>query len=263
MIEYSTFVKPIIDIITSAGEIILQYYDGEIETTLKADNSPVTKADIAANEYIISKLKKISNITIISEEEINQAVSLNQTFWLVDPLDGTKSFIKHTDEFTVNIGLIKNQIPVFGAVYVPVTKELYYTGEDGKAYKKVADESSQLISVRDIPEDGMTVVASKSHITNETKAYIEKLPVKDFKSASSSLKFCLLAEGKADIYPRFGLTMEWDTAAAHAILLAAGGSLEKTDGSKFIYAKTRNNYPETQKDYLNTFFIARGKKSDI
>jgi len=262
MMEYSAFVKPIIDIITNAGDIILQYYDKNIESTIKDDDSPVTKADIAANDYIVSELKKISDITIISEEGINSTVEKNETFWLVDPLDGTKGFIKHTDEFTVNIGLIENQKPIFGAVYIPVTKELYYTGEDGKAYKRVADGNDKLIEVRETPDDGMTVVASKSHMTDETKQYIDNLNVKDFAAASSSLKFCLLAEGKADIYPRFGYTMEWDTAAAHAVLLAAGGSLEKTDGSEFVYAKTTNNYPDTEKNYLNTFFIAWGKKTN-
>ena len=262
MMEYSTFVKPIIDIITNAGDIILQYYDNNIESTIKDDDSPVTKADIAANDYIVSELEKLSDITIVSEEGINSTVDKNQTFWLVDPLDGTKGFIKHTDEFTVNIGLIENQKPIFGAVYIPVTKELYFTGEDGKAYKTVDGGSEQLINVRDVPDDGMTVVASKSHMTDETKEYIDKLNVKDFAAASSSLKFCLLAEGKADIYPRFGYTMEWDTAAAHAVLLAAGGSLEKTDGSEFVYAKTTNNYPDTEKNYLNTFFIAWGKKTN-
>ncbi len=258
MMQYSSFVKPLLDIVIHAGDLILTYYKDDIDVTTKDDDSPVTKADLAANDYIVEKLKKLApEIALISEEEINEAVDASQPFWLVDPLDGTKSFINKTGEFTVNIGLIHDGKPVLGIVYVPVTKTLYYTGEDGHAYKK-KNGIAELISVRKKPANGLTVVASKSHRTQETDDYISKLDVHDFKASSSSLKFCLLAEGVADIYPRFGLTMEWDTAAAHAVLLAAGGYMEQPNGAAFEYGKTHITHPEIEKNYLNTYFIAWG-----
>ncbi len=248
--NFSVIIPQLLDIAVEAGNIIMHFYKNGANVEIKEDNSPVTEADIAANDYIVEKLAEIApDITIISEEgakEQNKGM-----FWLVDPLDGTKSFIKKTGEFTVNIALIDGSKAVIGVVYVPVTGDLYYTNEDGFAYKKSANDAAKRIEVRRVDESlGLVVVASKSHIDSQTEEYIKSLNVAEFISASSSLKFCLIAEGRADIYPRFAPTMEWDTAAAHAVLTAAGGEVLNPDGTEFIYRK---------KDFRNGFFIASGK----
>ena len=250
----SHFIKPLIEIAHAAGNLIMEYYEGKIEVQIKEDDSPVTAADIAANEYIVSELKKLDkNIPIVAEESANDpAIANKPIFWLVDPIDGTKGYIKKTGEFTVNIGLIEDGEPTIGVVYVPAQGNMYFTGEDGgayKSYKKDGEIVTEQIAAKK-PEGGLIVVASKSHRTPETDEYIEKLDVKEFISAASSLKFCLLAEGKADIYPRFGPTMEWDTAAGHAVLKASGGRVENLEGEPFIYGKG---------EFRNTFFVAFGK----
>lgn len=225
-----------------AGEIIMGYYTGKVTVMKKEDASPVTHADLAANKFIISELQKLTpSVPIVSEENDeadNVAAQAGGTFWLVDPLDGTKSFIKQTGEFTVNIALISAGKVMGGAVYVPAKSVGYFTAEDGNAYKQEGNNLPVQIRVRPVPEDGMVVVASQSHRTPETDAYIATLPkVKELISASSSVKLCLVAEGKADVYPRFGRTMEWDIAAGQAVLQAAGGKVENVDGSPFTYGK--------------------------
>ena len=240
-----------------AGDATLVvYHDDNFETEIKADNSPVTAADLAANDVIVSALSDaFPDIFLVSEEiPLDANTILPSRFWLIDPLDGTKSFLKKTGEFTVNIGLIEHGRPVWGVVYVPVSGISYYVGADGNAYKQYSNEVPQCISARTPPEEGVTVVASQSHLDPETAAYIEAVPqVASWKSVGSSLKFCSLADGTADIYPRFGPTMEWDTAAAHAVLNAAGGSVTQPDGSPFTYSHMQQDRP-----LLNGPFIARG-----
>lgn len=246
--------KQLTEIARQAGKIIMGFYEGGAGIEIKKDKTPVTEADITANDFIVKKLKKLTpDIPIVAEESENtQDAGESGKFWLVDPLDGTKSFIKKTGEFTVNIGLIDNGVPTIGVIYIPARDEMYFTGEDGKAYKQEGGGKPYPIEVRTPPEAGLSVVASQSHRTPETDAFIENLPkVEKLVSASSSLKLCLLAEGKADVYPRFGPTCEWDIAAGHAILQAAGGSLTTETGKKFAYGKP---------DYLNGYFIAWGKK---
>lgn len=232
----------------------MQYYAGTVDVTRKADNSPVTAADIAANRYIVEALAVLTPDIPVVAEENNEALNLSHLqaplFWLVDPLDGTKGFIKKSGEFTVNIGLVKNGTPIAGVVYVPVTEELYYTGENGGAFKQEKGGAPFPIHSRVASDEGMVVVASFSHRSAETDDYIQTLKVKSFLAAASSLKFCLLAEGKADIYPRFGRTMEWDTAAGHAVLSAAGGCVENLDGSPLHYGKP---------GFENPHFIAKGR----
>lgn len=228
------------------------FYDGKIEVMTKQDESPVTAADLAANKYIVESLQKLSpDIAIVSEENTgqeNEKAKKAGLFWLVDPLDGTKSYIKKTGEFTVNIALIKDGVAIGGAIFVPAQNKGYFVAEDGNSYKQEKDGLPTEIRVRPIPEEGVTVVASASHRTKETDDFIKKLDkVANIVSASSSLKLCLIAEGKADIYPRFGRTMEWDIAAGHAILSAAGGLIKNADGSKFVYGKD---------DLANPYFIA-------
>ena len=251
---YEKHASEIYYITKKAGEIIMSFYSGKIEVMLKGDESPVTAADLAANAYIVRQLKELTpDIPIVSEEndhQENERAGKHEKFWLVDPLDGTKSYIKRTGEFTVNVALIENNEPVGGAIYVPAKQVGYFTAEDKRAYKQEGSNLPIEIRVRPQPEDGLVVVASQSHRTTETDDYINSLPkVKELLSASSSIKLCLVAEGKADIYPRFGRTMEWDIGAGHAILKAAGGVVENVDGSKFTYSK---------KNFANPYFIAKG-----
>ncbi len=254
--------EPLLAIAREAGRIIMEYYEGSVEVHLKADASPVTVADLAANDYIVRELKVLTpNLPIVSEEDHEHhdagitnwhGEDLKETaFWLVDPLDGTKSFIRHTGEFTVNIGLVSKGKPMVGVVYAPVEGVCYYTGDNGKAYKKGKTGKAKIIEARTPGKDGLVVVTSQSHNSPKTDAYVAKLgKVKERISSSSSIKLCLIAEGKADVYPRLGTTMEWDTAAAHAVLNAAGGSLIGLDGAPFVYAKD---------GFKNPHFVAKGR----
>lgn len=251
--QHSSLINPILQIAKEAGGIIMRHYSADsINVERKDDHSPVTIADKDANDYIVGKLTALTpDIPIISEEGINEPTRADQRhFWLVDPLDGTKSFIKHTGEFTVNIALIEDGTPILGAVFIPNSGELFYTGEDGRAYMEISGLKKR-VEARKAGADGLVVIASKSHRTEETDAYISNLKVKEFISASSSLKFAMLASGKADCYPRFGTTMEWDTAAGHAVLLAAGGYVENIDGTPLKYGR---------ENFTNPYFIAWGKK---
>lgn len=239
-----------------AGQIIMRHYGEEkaLDIVHKHDASPVTEADLDANRHIVAGLAKLTpDIPIISEEgEQNESHRHAPCFWLVDPLDGTKSFIRRTGQFTVNIGLIKRGVPILGVVGIPVQDDYYFTGVDGQAWRRIGETQPQRIKCRSMPARALRVVASHSHRTPETDAFIATLPgVEKLVSAASSLKFCMIAKGEADIYPRFGPTMEWDTAAGHAVLLAAGGGMETPEGRPFQYGKP---------GYLNGNFIARGKR---
>lgn len=253
--SYSNYASEILYTAKKAAELIMDYYSRNIEVQHKTDNSPVTEADFAANEFIKQQLLQISpGIPVVSEEnseEENLNAASGDIFWMVDPLDGTKSYINKTGEFTVNIALIQNCIPQGGVVYIPTKATGYFTAEDGNSYKQIGNNLPEEIKVRQRPTNKIVVVASKSHMTTTTEEYIESLGEDiTLVSASSSLKFCMIAEGKADIYPRFGNTMEWDTAAGHAVLLAAGGHVECPDGSPLLYRKN---------GFLNPFFIAKGR----
>lgn len=239
-----------------AGAIIMEYYEADMNVGQKADNSPVTEADIAANDFIVEALQRIApDIPVIAEEggtDDHERPLDAQRFFLVDPLDGTKSFIRHGGEFTVNIALIEHENPVMGVVYVPAMGVLY-TGclKEKEAKKQEAGGVFIRIQTRKPPKDGMDVVFSRSHNTPETEAFLKHITVRHAVAASSSLKFCVVAEGKADIYPRFGTTMEWDTAAGHAVLLAAGGTVKTPEGKPFLYHKP---------GFVNGHFVAWGKR---
>ncbi len=226
-----------------AGHEIMKIYSTEdFGVEMKGDNSPLTKADIASQKVIMKYLEK-TNIPVLSEESDEQVEFVVRKSWtrcwVVDPLDGTKEFIKRNGEFTVNIALVENSKPIFGVIYVPARDELYYSipGEGAYIRKSVAGNSpEERLPAQELPP-AFTIVGSRSHSSPETEAYIDEMKAKhgevDFAASGSSLKFCLVAEGKAHSYPRFAPTMEWDTAAGHAILLAAGGSVvvwpEKTE----------------------------------
>lgn len=216
----------------------MKYFSDGYTKSKKSDDSPVTEADIAANKYITEKLTAlIPDIPIIAEEDETMGSNQHKRFFLVDPLDGTRSFVRGEPEFTVNIGLIENNQPVFGVIYCPPQDILYFGLVGDKAYKQIGNGEPQIIKTRPAPSDGLTVVRSRSHPSKATNDYLQTLQIKELVSGSSSVKFCMVAEGSADIYPRFGRTMEWDTAAGHAILVAAGGKVETSDSKPFLYGK--------------------------
>ena len=239
-----------------AGEVIMQIYESpDFDVRSKSDDSPVTAADEAADALISAGLRAaFPGVPLVTEE---QAVSHGQTvstFLIVDPLDGTKEFVQRRGDFTVNIALVENGVPTRGVVYAPAQGRLFYTNAVGMSVEEVGviDKNSmgvtQPISVATPDNSALMVVASKSHRDQATDDYIAGYAVKDMKSAGSSLKFCLVATGEADLYPRLGRTMEWDTAAGHAVLSGAGGRVVRFDDHMpLTYGKA---------DFANPFFIA-------
>ena len=257
-------VEHITDIAYMAGEEILKVYNGDIFVEYKEDKSPLTEADKKAHQIIKENLLKISNYPILSEEgkKIDYEERKNwEYFWLVDPLDGTKEFIKKNGEFTINIALIYNRKPVLGVVYAPALNILYY-GEVGKGGYKIENDKKEKLPINyEKEKNRITVIASKSHLNEATSKFIKNLEkyydTVETTSIGSSLKICLLAEGKADIYPRIAPTMEWDTAAAHAVLNSVGGKIVQ-------YQETENlaelkELPEiyyNKENLLNPYFVA-------
>ena len=240
-------IQDLIKIAIEAGKEILKVYEKDFLIEHKKDESPLTEADKKANEIIINGLQKF-DLPIISEE--NKKISYSERkewnkFFLVDPLDGTKEFVKRNGEFTVNIALIENENPVIGVVYAPVLDVVYYS--DGKkSYKFVKNQTYEL-PIKKEKQDILKVVASKSHFNEETKKFIEKLNKKyELVNAGSSLKICLVAEGTADIYPRLTPTMEWDTAAAHAVAKTAKKQIKDLNKKVLEYNK---------KDLTNPYFV--------
>jgi len=243
-----------------AGKIVLAHYieaESEgLEVRRKSDDSPVTAADEACEAFILDALTKLTpEIPTISEEAAESGGlptgDMPRRFWLVDPLDGTKEFITRNGEFTVNIGLVENGQPVAGVVHAPALA-MTWAGAADRATFSETDRPPMAIEARRQPEDGATVVASRRHGAGpELDAFLANHKVKELVSAGSSLKFCLIASGKADIYPRFGRTMEWDTCAAHAVLRAAGGHVETLDGRELAYGKLGLDNPH---------FIAWGRR---
>ena len=212
----------------AGGAEIMEVYQGDFEVVEKEDKSPLTIADQRSNE-VIEKLLKSSGIPILSEEGIHRSFEERKSFtylWIVDPLDGTKEFVKRNGEFTVNIGLVENGIPILGVIYVPTRKWMYFGSSSG-SYRELKGSREKLPF--NIKKDVFTAVGSRSHTSKETADYFEQLKKEEGNieviSMGSSLKICLVAEGTADIYPRFAPTMEWDTAAGHAIAKFAGKSL--------------------------------------
>ncbi len=246
-------IYPIIDIVRRAGDIIMQYYnDLEIISIQKLDNSPVTEADIAADQFIISSLKEIHPDIQVFSEETAFDYKGEKDFWLIDPLDATKSFIKKDGEFTINVALVKNFVPVLGIIYAPLSKVLYYSDKNKKAYKQLDGEGVKRIKVREVPSTGMTVLTSVySNDQSKLELYLEDKLIEKIIPISSAIKICMIAEGSADLYPRFGKTMEWDTAAGHAILKAAGGNILDLEGRELIYGKYKEKF-------YNPEFIAYG-----
>ena len=246
----------------AAGKKIMAIYHGGFEVAEKADMSPVTYADQASEEIILDGLRAaFPDIPCVAEEEAAAGVlpsNVDASFFLIDPLDGTKEFVNRRTDFTVNIALVRNGVPEIGVVYAPGSGR-FFSGRPGRAEAvELADGENitarRRISVR-AGTSPLTIVASRSHRTPETDSFIRKFDAAEIVSVGSSLKFCLLASGEADIYPRFGRTMEWDTAAGDAVLRAAGGSTSTVDGKPLRYGK-RNQPDDT--DFANPFFVAVG-----
>ncbi len=249
-------------IMLAAGAEILRIYATDFAVTDKSDTSPVTEADQRAEAIILENLKRLApDIPIVAEEEAaaGRVPATTTRFFLVDPLDGTKEFISRNGEFTVNIALIENGEPVRGAVYAPALGKIYWGARGEGAYMADVTDGrfgeGRPIRVRPAPAEGLSAVGSRSHGGEETQTYLKAFTVKDFVAAGSSLKLCLLAEGKADLYPRMGRTMEWDIAAGDAILRAAGGRVETLDGAPLRYGK-RNQGNDS--DFANPHFVAFG-----
>lgn len=243
-----------------AGDKILEIYHSasdDWEVSMKSDDSPLTKADQASNEIICSELERLyPEIPIISEENKEvpyEARSKYNLFWLVDPLDGTKEFIKRNGEFTVNIALVEKTRVVMGVVFVPVLNKLYWARKDEGSFLLEEGKEAQRLSAQgfSLEDEGLVFVASRSHINEETKAFINRFSKPESTSMGSSLKLVLVAEGKAHIYPRLGPTMEWDTAAAQIIVEEAGG--------KVVNYKDEKTFTYNKESLLNGYFVVYGK----
>ena len=228
-------------IAAEAGEAIMKTYDGPAEVETKEDDSPLTQADRAAHDCIVAALAKLTpDIPVFSEESegipIEERLSWNR-FWLVDPLDGTKEFIKKTGQFTVNIALIESGEPTLGVVLAPASDLDYFASQGNGAFKRLGQAEPVAIHVSEADKARLRIVASRDHAGPRVATMLEKLPGAELVSMGSSLKFCLVAEGAADLYPRFVPTMEWDTGAAQCILEEAGGALCTLNGYRLAYGR--------------------------
>ena len=255
----------IINISVDAGEVILNYYNENVDVIYKDDESPLTKADLASHKIITDSIKKITpDIPILSEEEfIDWKIRKKwKKYWLIDPLDGTKEFIKKNDEFTVNIALIENNRPILGVIYTPALNELFYSIKNFGSYKILTKKKlntlkeAKRISINKKKSNKIKIVGSRSHSNPILDKWVNKnFNEFDILQKGSSLKFCLIAEGSADIYPRFGPTSEWDIAAGHIILEEAGGKLKSIDNKEILYNEKENILNPDFFAYNNIDFI--------
>ena len=247
--------KPVLEISKNASDAILEVYDSDFGVEKKKDDSPLTAADMASHTTISKGLKDITpDIPILSEESVSIPFEQRnqwKLYWLVDPLDGTKEFVKRNGEFTVNIALIYQHQPVLGVVHVPVTNVVYYASLDQGAYKLLPDSVPDKINTRNTKSDQITVAGSRSHANEYQQRFFQSLgPDTKTISRGSSLKFCLIAEGNVDIYARFGPTSEWDTAAAHCVVKEAGGDVTDMEFNTLTY--------NTKDSILNPPFLVIG-----
>lgn len=252
--DLSSLAEPVSGIATRAGAAILDVYATDFDVEAKEDDSPLTRADMAAHHSILQGLHELTpELPVISEEsglpEFGERSEWRR-YWLVDPLDGTREFVKRNGEFTVNIALIEDHRPVLGVVHVPVSGKTYIGYDGGGAEVRSADGSRAPIRIAKESADPVRVVGSRSHRAASLDAFLEKLGDYRMVPVGSSLKFCLVAEGAADLYPRLGPTSEWDTAAAQAVVEQAGGAVLRLDGTVLSY----NRKP----DMLNPHFLVIG-----
>jgi len=262
-LNYDSLIPVIRKLAIEAGAEIMKIYQADdFDVKVKSDDSPVTAADEAADALISAGLRAaFPDVMLVTEEQAESHTAKGDTFLIVDPLDGTKEFIHRRGDFTVNIAYVENGVPQRGVVYAPARERMFFTQADGQAVEETGAFDPETvgavkaINVADSDNAALYVVASKSHRDQATDDYINKYNVKDMKSAGSSLKFCLVATGEADIYPRVGRTMEWDTAAGHAVLLGAGGDVVRFDDhTPLKYGK---------EDFANPFFIAYTPKVEL
>ncbi|MCG8440287.1 MAG: 3'(2'),5'-bisphosphate nucleotidase CysQ [Caulobacterales bacterium] len=243
---------------SEAGVAVMNVYRSDFEVRRKEDASPVSDADEQAEAIILEALERVlPGVPVVAEEAVSRGVApaaLGSVFVLVDPVDGTREFINRRDEFTVNIALVEDRAPIAGCVYAPALGRIYvggaraWTGPLGEGAAVSAGALGDM-RTRAYPDAGLAAVVSRSHLDERTTAFVERLGIRDRVSAGSSLKFCRVAEGAADVYPRYGPTMEWDTAAGHAVLAAAGGQVLTPEGAPYLYAKP---------DFRNGPFVAWG-----
>lgn len=261
--NYEKLIEVIRTLALEAGDKIMEIYNSDdFDVKVKSDSSPVTDADEAADALISAGLRAaFPDVALVTEEQSASHDITAKTFLIVDPLDGTKEFIKRRGDFTVNIALVEDGVPTRGVVYAPAKERMFFTLADGSTveedgpFDKTAPGVTRPIRVSSPDNGALMVVASKSHRDQATDDYIGKYQVKDMRSAGSSLKFCLVATGEADLYPRVGRTMEWDTAAGHAVLTGAGGGVVRFDDhTPLLYGKD---------GFANPFFIAYAPGVDL
>jgi len=263
-LDFAALTDALLPAVLEAGRIEMAYYHGIVDVGLKADASPVTAADQEAEVILLSALANAAPGVPVVAEESSAAGHTPETgryFFLVDPLDGTKEFIKKNGDFTINIGLIADGKPIYGLVYAPAMDQLFVTVAEGHAViahlppassvRSLSECTTTRLHTRQPSLGGLVALESRSHRSAATEAFLSRLPVAEVRSAGSSIKFCMIARGEADLYPRIGPTSEWDTAAAHAVLNAAGGSVVQLDGSPLVYGKAAAKY-------LNPHFVAWG-----
>lgn len=247
---FDTLVPGVRQLAAAAADAIMAIYRQPFESAAKSDGSPVTAADLAADAVICEGLAALTPaIPVVSEERVAAGAPdlSGGRFWLVDPLDGTREFVSRNDEFTVNIGLVDSGVPVFGCVGIPAQGTIYIGWRDGGAWRFDGGAPVR-IAARRAPDEPVAVV-SRNHLDEHTRTFLAALPRHRTETVGSAIKFCRVAEGRADLYARFGPTSEWDTAAGHALVLAAGGQLEGWNGVPFRYAKP---------GFVNGGFVVRG-----
>ena len=255
-------VAALLPAVLAAARVEMAYFDGEMTVERKADASPVTAADQEAEAILLAALERSApGIPVVAEEQVaaGRVPAVSDTFFLVDPLDGTREFIERRPEFTINIGLVRDRRPVLGVVYAPASQRFYLGLGPGQAFQARIDPADaevgiddcglSPISTREPDPSRLVVLDSRSHRSAETEALLARYDVAKTTHIGSSLKFCLIAAGEGDLYPRLGPTCEWDTAAAHAVLAAAGGSVTTLDGAPLVYGKAAARF-------LNPHFIA-------
>ena len=258
MIAPALLLPRVVALVDEAAAVVMDHYQGDVAVARKADASPVTAADEAAERVLAEGLRALTpEFAVVAEEERARGASpepdaVGEFFWLVDPLDGTKEFIKQNGEFTLTVGLIQAGRPILGVVAAPAIGKLW-TGAAGHGASLREGVAVRAIAARTVPATGPVAMVSRSHGTPEEEDFLAAEGTAERSMAGSSLKFCRIAEGAADLYPRFGRTMEWDTAAAHAVLAAAGGRVTTRDGLPLGYAK-----PDFANDHG---FVARGRES--
>ena len=258
--ETLRLIEDVIKIAELAGREIMDIYENSTPKALKtkSDQSPLTKADVASHKSISKGLRKLlPKIPIVSEEDL-ESINLGQScqfFWLIDPLDGTKEFLARNGEFTVNIALISNQYPLFGVVVCPSSNETYWGGQNFGAFKKISSSIKPIkVSESFAAQQLCRAIVSRNHANEDTQNFLSKIGDYVCIEAGSSLKFCKIADGSADLYPRLAPTSEWDTAAAQSILEGAGGYVFNLSGDRLVYGKS---------NILNPYFIASSISYDL